>query len=185
MNASWGETKEKDNYAANPRDYFVPDFGVDTDIKNVASAIDQSESVLGKTFTADFGAQAAGGLNPRDYVVPDFGVDQDIINVSTSIKNTEAKMKKTFTADFGAQAAAVNPRDYVVADYGALDQDIKNVKSSIASTEKTLKTKWTPTKDSNGYWNTPQAADNSSYGYSKEIYVNNSGMESTLVGLDE
>jgi len=30
LNASWKETgAAKDNYAANPRDYFVPDFGAD------------------------------------------------------------------------------------------------------------------------------------------------------------
>jgi hypothetical protein len=39
MFASFEEDKAKGNYAANPRDYFVPDFGVDHDIKNVQSAI--------------------------------------------------------------------------------------------------------------------------------------------------
>ena len=57
-----------------PRDYFVPDFGVDQDIgytqKNAANA----EISTGKKWV--------GGKPPkdppRDYFVPDFGDDQDI-----------------------------------------------------------------------------------------------------------
>jgi hypothetical protein len=123
---------------------------------------------------ASFGDKTAA-VNPRDYVVPDYGVDQDIINVTTSIKNTEKKLNKTFTADFGQVAASVNPRDYFVPHFG-VDQDIKNVKNSLEVTEKALKHKWKPTQDANGYWNTPQAADNSSYGYNQNQYINNSGL---------
>jgi len=36
LKTSFGETDSaKDNYAANPRNYFVPDFGVDQDVKDV------------------------------------------------------------------------------------------------------------------------------------------------------
>ncbi len=179
MNASFGETDaKKDNYAANPRDYFVPDFGADEDVKNVAAAISGSEAALGKTMTASFKATSAS-VNPRNYVVPDFGVDQDIINVTTSINNTEKKLNKTFTADFGAQSAAVNPRGYTVPHFG-IDEDIKNVNNSLKVTEKALNHQWKPTQDANGYWNTPQAADNASYGYNQNQYINNSG----LVQLD-
>jgi hypothetical protein len=118
LNASFADTAaKKDNYAANPRDYFVPDFGKDEDMKNVESAIGDTEKSLGKTMHASFGATDAA-VNPRNYFVPDFGVDQDIINVTTSIKNTEKKLNKQFTADFGATAASVNPRDYKVPSYG-------------------------------------------------------------------
>jgi len=57
-----------------PRDYKVPDFGVDSDIIGVQSAVQQSEKNLGTKMTASFGAKAAP-VNPRDYVVPDFGID--------------------------------------------------------------------------------------------------------------
>jgi len=172
--ASWDDTKEKDNYAANPRNYFVPDFGQDEDIKNVQSVIQKSENALGKTFTADFDATKAK-VNPRNYFVPDFGVDQDIINTTTSINNSEKRLNKKFSADFGADEAKVNPRNYFVPHFG-IDQDIQNVSNSIAVSEKALGHKWTPTQDKNGYWNTPQAADNASYGYNKNVYVNNSGL---------
>ena len=58
-------------------DYFVPDFGVDQDIKNARSAIAQTEKKLKKKFTANFKADK-GVENPRDYFVPDFGRDFDI-----------------------------------------------------------------------------------------------------------
>jgi hypothetical protein len=42
MNASFGQTKSE----VNPRNYFVPDFGVDKDILNVEHSIDISEKKL-------------------------------------------------------------------------------------------------------------------------------------------
>lgn len=74
--------------AVNPRNYVVPDFGVDQDIINVTTSINNTEAKLKKSFTADFGATAAP-VNPRDYKVPNFGVDQDILNVKNSIRVTE------------------------------------------------------------------------------------------------
>lgn len=84
----------------NPRGYFVPDFGVDQDIKNVSGAIAQSEKKLGKTLTADFGQTASNVATPRNYVVPDFGVDRDITwtkdSISSAEKSTGHKWKPTF-----------------------------------------------------------------------------------------
>ena len=84
-------------------------------------------------------------------------------------------MKKTFDADFKASKAAVNPRGYTVPNFG-MDQDIKNVKTSISATEKTLNKKWNPVQDANGAWNMPEAADNSSYAYNPDQYINNNGL---------
>jgi len=68
-----------------PRNYVVPDFGVDHDIIATTNSISQTEAVMDKKFTANFGANAPGVATPRNYVVPDFGVDHDIINVGSAI----------------------------------------------------------------------------------------------------
>jgi len=39
----------------NPRNYVVPDFGVDNDILRTKASVKQSEKVLGKKMKADFG----------------------------------------------------------------------------------------------------------------------------------
>jgi len=177
LNASFNATElEKKFYAENPRDYFVPNFGADEDMINVKDSIKLSEDTLGHTFSANFSDGKDLKLNPRNYFVPDFGVDQDIIDSTTSIKNSEQKLGKQFTADFGfgKDADKELPRDYFVPHFG-VDQDIKNVQNSIAVTEKTLSHTWTPTQDKNGYWSTPSAADNSSYGYNQNVFVNHSG----------
>ena len=55
--------------------YFVPNFGVDEDIKNTHSNIAGAESRLGHQLYANF--SLTDGV-PRNYFVPDFGVDTDI-----------------------------------------------------------------------------------------------------------
>ena len=63
---------------ATPRNYVVPDFGVDHDILHVQHAIDISEQKLGHTLMANFKADKPDVATPRNYFVPDFGVDRDI-----------------------------------------------------------------------------------------------------------
>jgi len=82
LHADFGATAST---VGTPRNYVVPDFGVDHEILNTQNAIKISEKKLGKKLTADFGA-TANGVNPRNYVVPDFGVDRDIISTKNSIK---------------------------------------------------------------------------------------------------
>jgi len=53
MDASFGS---KAAGGLNPRDYTVPDFGVDQDIINVTTSINNTEAKMKKTFTSDFGA---------------------------------------------------------------------------------------------------------------------------------
>lgn len=73
LHASFEDSKNP----LNPRNYFVPDFGVDHDILHVQHAIDISEKKLKHTLDASFDA-TKNPVNPRDYFVPDFGVDRDI-----------------------------------------------------------------------------------------------------------
>lgn len=88
MTANFGDLKAP----VNPRNYFVPNFGIDQDIIDVHRSIKGSEKKLGQKFTADFGLQKAA-VNPRDYVVPDFGLDINIKDAQSNIKNAETKLK--------------------------------------------------------------------------------------------
>ena len=45
-------------------------------------------------------------------------------------------------------------RNYFVPNFGK-DKDMIDAENSIASSEATLGKTWTPTQDSNGYWNVP------------------------------
>jgi len=51
MHADFGQTASN---VATPRNYFVPDFGVDNDIIRTKNSIGSSETILKKKFTADF-----------------------------------------------------------------------------------------------------------------------------------
>lgn len=70
-----------------PRDYFVPNFGVDEDINATHRNIRAAQTKLKHNLTADFGA--TDGV-PRDYFVPNFGVDHDIITTQRNIALEEA-----------------------------------------------------------------------------------------------
>ena len=67
-----------------PVNYFVPDFGVDTDIIDATDSIKNAETTLKKTLNATFD-QKENPLNPRNYFVPDFGKDHEIIYTQNSI----------------------------------------------------------------------------------------------------
>jgi len=54
-------------------DYFVPNFGVDHDVKETQKHASAAESKLGHTWSG-----AASPDHPKDYFVPHFGDDTDI-----------------------------------------------------------------------------------------------------------
>ena len=125
---------------------------------------------------ADFGMDKSTVATPRNYFVPDFGVDEDVVGVQAAIGNAEVDLGKKMTADFGMDKSTVaTPRNYVVPDFG-LDEDIAGVQASVNWVQEDLDHKWTPTQDSNGYWNVPEAAANDSY-----TYNGNSGFTDHLV----
>jgi len=107
-----------------------------------------------------------------DYFVPHFGKDIDIKGAQEDIKAAEKIVGKKW--DWKKKPDGP-PRGYFVPDFG-VDEDIKNVGEAIASEESNLGHKWAPTQDANGFWNVPEAADNSSYGYNTGQYINNSGL---------
>lgn len=71
-----------------PRDYFVPHFGQDHDIKESLSSTAKAEQKLGEWKNANAPPPADP---PRDYFVPNFGADKDI---KDSLAHTDAAEKK-------------------------------------------------------------------------------------------
>ena len=67
-----------------PRDYFVPNFGEDNDVKSTKKHILDQEAVFGQ-----WNLQNVTKID-RDYKVPNFGIDSDIIAAQASIKSSEA-----------------------------------------------------------------------------------------------
>ena len=79
----WGSDRDP----GYPQDYFVPNFGMDKEIRNTQHSISDTEARLGHFWNIK--------LKPdpepkRDYPVPDFGMDHDII---TSLKNLNDQEK--------------------------------------------------------------------------------------------
>jgi hypothetical protein len=66
-------------------DYFVPNFGQDTDIKDSLSNEKVSSIQVGHTWVW----KKAPDGPPRDYFVPNFGKDHDVIDAAKSIANAE------------------------------------------------------------------------------------------------
>lgn len=116
---------------------------------------------------------------PVDYFVPNFGAAHEVRYTASSIAQAEKAANHTIVADFGWKAKDPIARDYFVPHFG-VDEDIQNVQDAIKSEEGIQAHKWEPKQDANGYWNMPAAADNASYGYNSQQYINNSG----LVQLD-
>lgn len=104
-----------------PKDYKVPNFGVDKDIESTQKNIADAEKKLGHKWVAskdkgfptasavqkssnsvpactslgcktDTVAPGAKDTHPKDYPVPNFGLDKDIVDTQKHIKDTEDKL---------------------------------------------------------------------------------------------
>lgn len=88
-NASELEVHQMPAYADHPVDYFVPDFGLDSESLYTQNNIKMAEAASGAQMSADWGFDKSTVATPRDYFVPDFGVDEDVRGVTESIGNAE------------------------------------------------------------------------------------------------
>jgi len=70
MTADFGQDKNGEN----PRNYFVPDFGVSEEILYTQNNIKNSEKRFKRKLNVGWD-QTENGVNPRDYKVPNFGLD--------------------------------------------------------------------------------------------------------------
>jgi len=96
MSADFGFT---DSTVATPRDYFVPDFGVDHDIMYTENNIKMAEVATGHSMTADWGFTDSTVATPRNYFVPDFGLDDDILGVQDSLGWAQKDLSHTWTPE--------------------------------------------------------------------------------------
>jgi len=80
-----------------PRDYFVPDFGVDHDIAYTENNIKMAETAIGHEMIADFGFDKSTVDTPRNYFVPDFGLDEDIAGVVSSLDWSQKDLSHVWT----------------------------------------------------------------------------------------
>ena len=71
-------------------DYFVPDFGVDTDILTSLKHTKEAEAKYGNS-TFSFKKEKGP---PLDYYVPNFGMDHDIADSLENLKELEHKYGK-------------------------------------------------------------------------------------------
>ena len=69
-----------------PKDYFVPNFGIDSDVAASQKNLKDTEGKLDVKMQASFKPPKG---HPQDYFVPNFGVDQDIKDAQKSIRSQE------------------------------------------------------------------------------------------------
>jgi len=125
-----------------PRDYFVPDFGQDEDIRTTLNNGSAAEFSTGYTFV---GAKPPPPP-PMDYTVPDFGPDRDITDSQFNLAAQEQKMKHKIVLKTREQLKARRdeyPVDYTIPDYG-IDQDISTTLSNAKTASDTLGVNWDP-----------------------------------------
>jgi len=84
---------------SHPKNYAVPNFGVDTDILDSQRNLHNVEIDLGHNLNLKVGGSRNTGVDdfdghPMNYKVPDFGMDRDILDSLSNLKSTEAKLGK-------------------------------------------------------------------------------------------
>ena len=117
-------------------DYFVPNFGMDHEIKMNQKNLKDSEEQYGHKFSASFKAPKG---HPVDYKVPNFGLDKEIVMNQQNLKDSEAQYNHKFSASFKAPKG--HPVDYKVPNFG-LDHDIIMNQKNLKDSEAQYKTKF-------------------------------------------
>ena len=76
-----------------PYDYFVPNFGQDSDVATTLNSVSESETELKHkpNWTAP-----PGKPHPMDYFVPNFGIDKDIIATNENLAVSEGTHNHTW-----------------------------------------------------------------------------------------
>lgn len=76
--------------------YFVPNFGLDSEIASVHSSLSETEKLMGQEFHLPDPDNQKPGYK-TDYFVPNFGADHDIVDAKESITSTETKLDYKWT----------------------------------------------------------------------------------------
>jgi hypothetical protein len=130
----WGGDADKPEWE-DPKDhkvnYFVPNFGKDSDIKTSFKNMATAEEELGHVLEASFDPPKEP---KRNYFVPHFGEDTEIKYTKANI----AAAEKKYNHEYDTSAPPADPkRNYFVPNFGE-DTEIKYTKANIAAAEKAL-----------------------------------------------
>lgn len=144
-----------------PTDYFVPNFGLDSDIKNTAVDLEVAQKALGHKWDYDLAAKSAKGP-PVDYFVPNFGMDHDVKDSIKHLENQEkihgawklpeenvqleAKTEREPLLTWRRSPTKSHPVNYFVPNFGT-DHDISTSQSNENAAETKLGHKWEPVVD--------------------------------------
>lgn len=153
--------------ASHPKDYFVPNFGVDHDIIHTQDHIKQQEELQGHVWVPQ---QDENGV----WIVPEAADNRSYTHVEDgrhAYREESAKFVQIASDPICSSAAAncpsevtakSHPKDYFVPNFG-VDHDILHTQEHIRQQESRLDHEWVPEQDENGVWIVPEAADNRSY----------------------
>lgn len=103
-----------------PKDYYVPDFGVDPEVKTTLNNAGAAEKQYGHFWDA---TKKAPEPHPVDYYVPNFGMDKVMVTTQKSIHDAENLLNHKLV--IATKPAPEPPRDYDVPNFG-MDHDIKD-----------------------------------------------------------
>jgi hypothetical protein len=129
MSATWDKPK------AIPRNYFVPNFGVDKDIKMTELNINEAEAQHGKQISV-----VEAPSIKRDYFIPNFGKDRELLANDESLSQAEGQIGQKFDAESLAQPSD-HPLNYFIPNFGQ-DKDITESLANTANTEAQLNHVW-------------------------------------------
>ena len=115
-------------------DYFVPNFGVDKDVKSTQKHLAASEKKLNHTLFATF---KKTDPHPTDYFVPNFGPDENDVKLTASnLEEAETELGHHLYQDWKPPGDP-HPTDYFVPNFG-VDQDIKDSQKDLKDAENKL-----------------------------------------------
>lgn len=129
MSASWSKPSTP------PRNYFVPNFGVDKDIKMTALNIAEAEAQHGVPIST-----AEAPDFKKDYRVVNFGKDRELLASDESLSQAEGQIGQKFDAKSLDQPADY-PLGYTVPNFGQ-DREIMTSLANTANTEAQLNHVW-------------------------------------------
>lgn len=124
-----------------PIDYFVPNFGVDEDIKASLQFTSDAETELAHPWIIPEGPAPAGP--PKDYFVPNFGVDAEIKANNDNLALVEKKLKHKFVVPKSAAVRkniAIPPAQ--LPENRVLDADVQTTLKNSENAEAALGTTW-------------------------------------------
>ena len=121
---TWAPTPKA---GGNPKDYFVPHFGEDTEIKYTKVNVANAEQAMGHVLDTS----GPPDDPPRNYFVPHFGEDNEIKYTKQNVANAEQSLGHVLSTDGPPDDP---PRDYFVPHFGE-DHDIRATKKNLHDTE--------------------------------------------------